>query len=266
MVRNYKCTECGEIESCLYSTFPESKIIKIQHCRNCDAEVDKYIQIETTLLILDLLLLRKAAFRHLLCNHQMGNIVWRVAVFCLFCDGYMKWMPQNFLLSSHNSTMTMNNNISITNTSAAKINDSKREDDIIFHAAKQFKFYEISASCAIDQLFFLVSSLVLCKLFISCEKLFNLKFGQNLKYSVFDIVQSLLLANCVKLLSIPVVIWAKKESPKYLWYVIVHLLFSSSTSLTIPTNLHYSVSFIIVFLSYYATKMVSNYTYIPNLL
>nr|XP_039249294.1 protein ARV1-like [Styela clava] len=226
----FTCIECGEQCKDLYSTFPNTGILKIEHCTKCKQVVDKYIEFDITLVFLDLILLRLAAIRHILCNRDTGNEHWKLAFLCLFCDGYMKWISKN--------------------APSATIDDrnSTNSEDVVFHAATQLQLYVMTIVSGLELSLFIFIVLFLCYviqklLVILMPKLPSVLLFSTSKQIVFNakkISQALLFANCGKLLLLPAIVWGQRS--KHLYYIIAHVICSSTVSLSIVTNFSYAVT------------------------
>lgn len=62
------CIECGNFNiECLYDRY-ESDYIKLTICPRCEKVVDKYIEFDNVILFIDVLLLKRQAYRHLAYN------------------------------------------------------------------------------------------------------------------------------------------------------------------------------------------------------
>lgn len=225
----YVCVECGEKSKQLYSTFPGSGILKIQHCARCHNVVDKYIEFDVTLLFLDVVLLRASALRHILCNKDTGVIQWKLALLCMFCDGYMKWISK-----SYDSTYD--------------------KEETVFHAATQLRLYLLTLISGVELVLFVTITLAFCYVL---NKLANsptlhdshcssLLYQQNItpiNFSVRKVIRALLFGNCGKLLFLPAIVWAQAD--KNFYYIMAHVVYSSTLALSIVTNLSYTFSLLI---------------------
>lgn len=231
------CTECGAPSKCLYSTFPRTNIIKIEHCSKCKKVVDKYIEFDPTLIFLDLLLLRTAAFRHVLCNREIGNIHWKLAVLCLFSDGYMKWITRNTDPETPVAQYETKHNIT---------------EDIVFQAASQLQLYVMTSIAALELalLVCIVSSIyfILHEFFIrfctsdgtnSRWAIYSLSRSFPSSFNIREVLKALLLANCGKLLQLPAIVWAQSSSQKYVSYIYAHVLCTNIMCISIVTNFSY---------------------------
>ncbi|KAK0395372.1 hypothetical protein QR680_001248 [Steinernema hermaphroditum] len=88
----YLCINCNAPSSSLYQEYSKD-VIRITECVKCGEVVDKYVEYDDVLLIMDLILQYIGAYRHLLNNTSFkGNP--RLAVVFLFCGAYNKWIDR----------------------------------------------------------------------------------------------------------------------------------------------------------------------------
>lgn len=68
----YVCVYCGTPCACLYRQLNKNSLssIKAMHCQNCHRIVDPYIEREGLLVLIDCILLRPEAYRHVLYNNH----------------------------------------------------------------------------------------------------------------------------------------------------------------------------------------------------
>mmetsp|Transcript_1390 Transcript_1390/g.2529 ORF Transcript_1390/g.2529 Transcript_1390/m.2529 type:complete len:397 (+) Transcript_1390:32-1222(+) len=64
----YTCITCLEPNQLLYRQYSNARNIKLQTCPQCQRDVDPYIERELLLVIMDMILLRRSAYRHLFLN------------------------------------------------------------------------------------------------------------------------------------------------------------------------------------------------------
>lgn len=69
----------------------KSNILKLMSCSACGQVADKYIECDGPLLLIDLALQSKEAYRHVLFNGGYGPLIVRMALLTLICDGYIEW-------------------------------------------------------------------------------------------------------------------------------------------------------------------------------
>lgn len=77
MVLTHKnvCIECGQCIDSLYFEFGEGNVT-LKRCENCGSVADKYIEYELSIVLIDIILHRKPAVRHLLHNRKDVAIHW----------------------------------------------------------------------------------------------------------------------------------------------------------------------------------------------
>jgi len=83
----------GESVDEVYDTklYKNTGILKLLQCYKCNKTVDKYIEYEGCLLLLDLALQCPAAFRHVLVNSNNNKLILKLVLMTLIIDGYIKW-------------------------------------------------------------------------------------------------------------------------------------------------------------------------------
>ena len=97
------CTNCGSLlkdkngqpygELTDEDMFAKTGIIKLLSCQKCDSSIaDKYLEYDGTLLLIDLALQSKQAYRHVLLNGQYVSLVFKMTILTVICDGYVKWL------------------------------------------------------------------------------------------------------------------------------------------------------------------------------
>jgi hypothetical protein len=87
------CVECGSAlqESSLYTEYAGREFVLAQ-CATCSAVCDKYVELDGTLQVLDLVLHKPAIYRHLLFNVQSEYpSLLKLIVVMLMFDVYVHW-------------------------------------------------------------------------------------------------------------------------------------------------------------------------------
>ncbi|PAV83263.1 hypothetical protein WR25_19814 [Diploscapter pachys] len=88
----YKCINCLAESDSLYQKYSEG-VIRLTECKNCKKIVDRYIEYETVMVVVDMLLHYMEAYRHILYNMKIKNYTRLIVIF-LFCDAYDKWITR----------------------------------------------------------------------------------------------------------------------------------------------------------------------------
>jgi len=108
------CVECGAPVAHLYREFSKGNI-RLTQCKNCNLVADKYVEYELLLIVLDLILHKQEAYRHVLINRVqwqkdkpaiMRALVKLIPVYLLL-DVYVKWsrMQSEYTLDKHATYM-----------------------------------------------------------------------------------------------------------------------------------------------------------------
>lgn len=97
------CTNCGHMlvkrrdGAPVKELFDEdlhskSGIIRLLGCAACGAAVaDKYIEYEGVLILIDLVLQAKEAYRHVIFNGDYTRLILKMTLLTVICDGYIGW-------------------------------------------------------------------------------------------------------------------------------------------------------------------------------
>ncbi|XP_059963677.1 protein ARV1 isoform X2 [Mesoplodon densirostris] len=85
----YRCIECSEEAKELYRDYSHG-VLKITICKSCQKPVDKYIEYDPVIILINAILCRAQAYRHILFNTKI-NMHGKLFVFCLLCEAYLRW-------------------------------------------------------------------------------------------------------------------------------------------------------------------------------
>ncbi|VDN51287.1 unnamed protein product [Dracunculus medinensis] len=96
----FVCINCGELSNTLFQKFSDSGI-RLTRCENCGKLVDKYVEYDTVLIIIDLVLQYIGAYRHLLINTKY-EFYHKLAIIFILCDAYNKWVQRRAILGRQN--------------------------------------------------------------------------------------------------------------------------------------------------------------------
>ncbi|GFT42005.1 protein ARV1 [Nephila pilipes] len=183
------CVHCGATNQSLYKQF-SSDIIKLTKCENCDNLVDEYVETEYSIIVIDMLLLRKEALRHVLFNSNL-KVAWKLIVLYILCDAYEKMASQK-----HFGKKTLKSDVFI----------NELELNFYFMCIKSFLEY------------FIFATLVVVILYHS-----QVKSAQ--RFSSQNFFHSIVLASYGKLFMLPVLVWSKDD--EYCEILIILFIFLS---------------------------------------
>lgn len=196
----FKCVECNEDANELHRDYSNG-ILKITICSSCKKPVDKYIEYDPVIVLIDATLCKIQAFRHILFNTEI-NIHWKLCVFCLLCEAYLRW---SLLQGSQPS------------------NDPA---DIIRYT-KEWEFYCMFALAALELAVFCTGVLFILWTVQRC-------CGSSLEFT--PLLKALLLSSYGKVLLIPAVIWEHDFSPLCFSLIRLFVLTSNSQAIRVILN------------------------------
>ncbi|MES1912415.1 MAG: hypothetical protein MHM6MM_004694 [Cercozoa sp. M6MM] len=87
------CVECGEEVVRTYRQYAGQNNVRLSRCQTCGHVADKYVEYETLLVALDVLLHRVQAFRHVLLNRQNARLTpfLQLALVAALASAASKW-------------------------------------------------------------------------------------------------------------------------------------------------------------------------------
>uniref|UniRef100_A0A8C2P7Q9 Protein ARV n=1 Tax=Capra hircus TaxID=9925 RepID=A0A8C2P7Q9_CAPHI len=188
----YRCIECNQEAKELYRDYNHG-VLKITICKSCQKPVDKYIEYDPVIILINAILCKAQAYRHILFNTKI-NMHGKLCVFCLLCEAYLRWW---------------------------QLQDSSRStdpDDFIRYA-KEWDFYRMFAIASLEQTAYFTGIFA----FLWVERPIRAK--EKLNFTL--LLKALLLSSYGKLLLIPAVIWEHDYTPLCLRLIKVFVLTSN---------------------------------------
>lgn len=199
--QGFRCVECNEKALELHRDYSKG-ILKITICESCQKPVDKYIEYDPVIILIDAILCKTQAFRHILFNTSL-SIHWKLCVFCLLCEAYLRW---SLLHSSEQSS----------------------DPADLIRYTKEWEFYGMFALASLELLAFCAGVLLFVWLVVVCVQRRSVEPGLLLK--------ALLLSCYGKVLLIPTVIWEHDYSPLCLALIKLFVLTSNSQAIRVILN------------------------------
>ncbi|XP_071963206.1 protein ARV1-like [Antedon mediterranea] len=213
---SFVCINCGQTNNELYREILKD-VIKLSHCESCSKVVDKYVEFDPVIILLDALLFREEAYCHIIYNARV-KFQWKLCVVYLLCDAYMKWAHlQN-----------------------DETNGSKR----FLQFALRWDFYAMFLIAALELMVFLICVM------LSVSFLFWRRNEQMEKKDYICLHKALLLSCYGKLLVIPAVIWGQVDSLGCLWLTRLFMLLSCTQSVQIILNSSVLLAITIVLIAF----------------
>ncbi|XP_029607748.1 protein ARV1 [Salmo trutta] len=200
MAKRFRCIECNKGAHELHRDYSNG-ILKITICGSCQKPVDKYIEYDPVIILIDAVLCKTQAFRHILFNTTL-NIHWKLCVFCLLCEAYLRW---------------------------SQLQGSEQSNDPadIIRYTKEWDFYGMFGVAALELGAFSVGVLAFLWL---VQWLLGFDFELSL------LLKALLLSSYGKVLLIPAVIWEHDYSPLCFSLIKLFVLTSNSQAIRVILN------------------------------
>ncbi|XP_011146512.1 protein ARV1 [Harpegnathos saltator] len=187
----YVCINCGAECKELFRRYCPS-VLKVLKCEECGLSADKYIEYDPVIVFVDLILIEKPAYRHLLYNSDFKSY-WKLSVILWLAESSRAW--------------------SSCETNKAELTASKI--DLVHNDALQDEcnFYNLLLHTALAFAAFVCAVVIVTELkwFIIREKPY--------KYSVRDLSYALITGGCGKLLGLLGIVWRHIASGPY--YILI---------------------------------------------
>ncbi|XP_007423728.1 protein ARV1 isoform X1 [Python bivittatus] len=197
----YRCIECSTKATELYKDYQRG-VLRISICKSCQKPVDKYIEYDPVIILINAILCKAQAYRHILFNTKI-NIHGKLCIFCLLCEAYLRWLQ---LQDSSQST----------------------DPDDLIRYAKEWDFYRMFGIASLEQTAFLTGIFAALWLVRSVV----LKNKANFIF----LLKALLLSSYGKLLLIPAVIWEHDYTHLCLKLIKVFVLTSNFQAIRVTLN------------------------------
>lgn len=184
----YSCINCdAEVEE-LYRRYSPS-VLKVLKCKRCGNLADKYIEYDPVIVLVDLVLLEKPAYRHLLYNSNFQSY-WKLMIVLLLSETFRVWP-----ISKETKNFDSNN----FNTTNFEVERS---------------FYILLAYTGISLGAFVIAVI------ISTEIRWFITGKTPSKYKTSHLVRALIVGGCAKLLGLLGLVWQHVAHDSY--YGLIH--------------------------------------------
>ncbi|XP_030052300.1 protein ARV1 [Microcaecilia unicolor] len=207
----YKCVECCLETAELYRDYNHG-VLKLTICKSCQKPVDKYIEYDPVIILINAILCKAQAYRHILFNTKI-NIHGKLCVICLLCEAYIRWLQ---LQGSTQNT----------------------DPEDIIRYAKESDFYRMFAIASLEQTVFFVAIFTA----LSLMRLENLRT----KSDFYLLLKALLLSSYGKLLLIPAVIWEHDYTYFCLRLIKLFVLISNSQAIRVTQKISYGLCLLVI--------------------
>lgn len=222
--QNYVCIECTHPSKHICYTTPPN-ILRISQCEICLKSVDKYVEYDAIIILLDAMLLKKSAFRHFLYNTS-NRWLWRFALFLLLIDTFQRWKI------NHDTNNQSNDSYS----------------NMVIYAAQEYDFYHIFIKCTIE--YFIHFSFIFLMLNFLKMKTAIIKRKQCLQ----DFIKCMIFSNLGKLFVLSTHIWDSQQFNFYNILIDIYIFVCNLYALNVYCGASYLPIFLILIvahISYY---------------
>ncbi|KAL3993551.1 Arv1-like family protein [Acanthocheilonema viteae] len=96
----YVCINCCHPSSSLFVKYSDNGI-RLTSCFNCGKAVDAYIEYDTVLVVIDLMLQYIEAYRHFLMNTS-NRYCHKLCIIFMLCNAYSKWIRRQIMSGNEN--------------------------------------------------------------------------------------------------------------------------------------------------------------------
>ncbi|XP_072941468.1 uncharacterized protein Arv1 [Epargyreus clarus] len=110
----YKCVNCGKAAGALYKTYGPS-VLKLTKCENCKGIVDKYLEYDPVIVMIDLVLMSKEAQRHIIYNTDF-KLYWKLFIILIMLETFGVWRNDSLLNIVINTVCDIQNNNTVNTT------------------------------------------------------------------------------------------------------------------------------------------------------
>ncbi|XP_067097417.1 protein ARV1 [Osmerus mordax] len=197
----FRCVECNKDAVELHRDYSNG-ILKITICESCKKPVDKYIEYDPVIILIDAILCKTQAFRHILFNTTL-NIHWKLCVFCLLCEAYLRWSQ-----------------LHVSEPGSSDPSD-------IIRYTKEWNFYAMFGLATLELCVFCAG--VLCLLWLSGRL-------RCRSAEMACLLRALMLSSYGKVLLVPAVIWEHDHSPLCFTLIKLFVLTSNSQAIRVILN------------------------------
>ncbi|CAK9301311.1 unnamed protein product [Gordionus sp. m RMFG-2023] len=224
------CIECGSsANEDIYKEF-SPQIIKLTNCIHCDQYVDKYIEYDTTIIFLDVVLFKIQAYRHILFNSTFINY-WKLSIFILLSEAFIKYInKKDFAFYSNPEKIDFN---------------------------LDMNFY----LCFLDVITDFILYLLAIYIFINIYKsLINTNM-----ISIIDLFKTLTLSSYGKLFSILTLPWVGIQNSMHIYLVHILVFASNSLGIYVRYNIPMWLTILYVSLSFYLINYIDKLSLFSSL-
>ncbi|XP_012530237.1 protein ARV1 [Monomorium pharaonis] len=181
----YICINCGAECKELFRRYCPS-VLKILKCEKCGLLADKYIEYDPVVVFVDLILIEKQAYRHLLYNSNFKSY-WKIGITLWLAESFRAWSFCDEIESTASEVNLVHKNA---------LQDHCNIYNFLAHTALAFIAF-------------------ICTVIVTTELKWFIIGKKPYKYSVKDLSRALIIGGCGKLLGFLGIVWRHIASGPY---------------------------------------------------
>ncbi|XP_014489235.1 PREDICTED: protein ARV1 isoform X2 [Dinoponera quadriceps] len=185
----YVCINCGAECKELFRRYCPS-VLKVLKCEECGLSADKYIEYDPVLVFVDLILIEKPAYRHLLYNSDFKSY-WKLSIILWLAESSRAWSSCEMSKAELAASETVHNDA---------LQDRCNFYNLLLHTALAFAAF-VFAVITVTEFRWLIAR------------------KKPYKYNVRDLSRALTAGGCGKLLGMLGIVWRHIASGPY--YVLI---------------------------------------------
>ncbi|CAH1975655.1 unnamed protein product [Acanthoscelides obtectus] len=222
MKDKYTCINCGSRIFSLYKKYSET-VLKLTDCNICGRIADKYVEYDTVIIIIDLILLNTGAYRHILFNTEFKNF-WKLSIVLLVVESYSSWVMFN------------------KNEAAGQYNitEPNLPDPTIY--LDSLEFYKFCLNITLSEVSFVLMIYLLTSL---CSRVTAIE-----KTSLIKICKAITLSSAGMFLLLPSLIWDLQVHEYHLQFISLYTTLSQLIAHKALCSCGKIWSLIVIFSSY----------------
>ncbi|XP_023021403.2 LOW QUALITY PROTEIN: ACAT-related protein required for viability 1 [Leptinotarsa decemlineata] len=228
--KKYACINCGNYVKSLYKKY-SANVLKLTECDYCRNVADKYVEYDTVIIIIDLILLRIIAYRHFLFNFKFKSY-WKLSLVLLIIETYSNWIVTK-------------------GTSKFEVNDTKPYLQETYIYLDDFRFYKMSLILAIGTASFIILTYFLTKV--------HTYFYAREHIGFTSVFKAITLSSCGMFLLLPSLIWDISVHEYHMIFISLYTTLSQLIAHRALCSCEKMWSIIIIFSSYILKTYVTEY-------
>lgn len=188
----YTCIKCGAEVDELYRRYSPS-VLKVLKCDKCGSIADKYIEYDPVIVLVDLVLLNKSAYRHLLYNSGFKSY-WKLIIVLVLGESFRIWSSFR------------------TKDSLPGVLQLHRSDKDVFEGERSFYVLLLHTALSLGAF--------VCAVIGVTELRWLIFGGRPNKYRALDLGRALTVGGCAKLIGLLGMVWGHISPDQH--YALIH--------------------------------------------